>query len=322
MLDFENGSMDWNNLEKNLNFNPNGNEKKDYTDSRMWSLSRDENENGIAIIRLIPDGESSTPFIQRFSHNVRSFDAQKKKFRFYSNESPSTIGLPCPVNEFWSLVYNHGTEEAKLESRSFSRKINFLTNIKVIKDVANPQNDGKIFLWKFGSKLKDKILQALNPSAADRKLGDGPKQLYNVLTGNNLRLKSKMSAGFPNYDDSSIEEKSAIYASNTEAIADIMGNSYKLMEFQKPESFLSYEELKKKLKWVIETYEVKHMDQHAFKSIVNGFFGVPEEEEKKQAAPLVVDTGLDFSSAKKENKPAAPKPMVEVDDDLSFLDNL
>jgi hypothetical protein len=217
MLDI--GNMNWDELEKSLGEDVKK-AKKDYKDDRFWTLSRDENNNGGAIIRLLPD-PNGVPFIQMYSHAWQSYDPIKKKKRWYINESPSIIGLEDPASDFWGALYSLGTDEAKLEARNFSRKIQYYTNIKVIKDPANPQNEGKIFIWKFGTKLKDKIMAALKPSEADIQMGEEPKQLYNPLTGNNIKLKAKEVAGFVNYDDTTIAEVSAIYNSKEEAEADI-----------------------------------------------------------------------------------------------------
>jgi hypothetical protein len=331
-LDFTSGAMNWDQLEKNLGADVKGGEKKSYKDDRFWSLSRDENDNGGAIIRLLPDPEG-TPFIQRFNHAFQSFDTVNKKKRWYINISPQTINQDCPASELWSKLFNLGTDEAKLEAKNFSRKIKFMCNIKVIKDPANPQNEGKIFLWEFGTKLKDKFMQALNPSEADRQMGEEPKQLFNPLTGCNIKLKIKKAAGFLNYDDTTIEAVSSIYNDGEGAKADIINNAYKLSEFLQPEAFETYEELKGKLKYVTECYQPKSMDPVTFKNVVAEVVGSTAPAQTQAAQPAQIDTGLDMGTSEapavqpQPTQAAQPAAQTQAapasnDTDLAFLDDL
>jgi hypothetical protein len=332
-LDFSGGSLNWEQLEQNLGADVKGTEKKSFKDDRFWQLARDENDNGVAIIRLLIDPEA-VPYIQRYSHAIQSYDTLNKKKRWYINVSPETINEKCPASELWSKIFNSGTDESKEEARSFSRKIKYMCNIKVIKDPANPQNEGKIFLWEFGTKLKDKFMQALNPSEADRAMGEEPKQLFNPLTGCNIKLKIKKAAGFLNYDDTSIDAPSSIYDSAEEAKADILENAYKLSEFKSIESFNTYDELKSKLKYVMDYYTPKSMDEVQFKSIVTEFFddsnnssksdtGTTESTGSTQSAPAEQSTpasqGIDIEPTPKVEPKAEPK---SSSDDLDFLDDL
>ena len=336
-LDFTAGSMDWASLEKNLGESITK-EKKSYTDDRFWKLSRDENDNGTALIRLLPD-PTGTPFISLFNHAFQSFDAVNKKKRWFINNSPQSINEPCPASDLWSALFNAGTDEAKTEAKNFSRKISFYANIKVIKDPSNPQNEGKIFLWKFGTKLKDKFMAALNPSETDRAMGEEPKQLFNPLTGCDIKLKIKKAAGFLNYDDTEVMAVSATYPDGETAKTDILENAHDLSEFLKPEAFETFDELKGKLKYVLDCYQPKNMDATMFKSIVAPLFvdtGVPAQPT--QAAPAI-DTGLDMGTPEPvsqvapvqeapvvQETPTQPAPTTAstapAGDDMSFLDDL
>jgi hypothetical protein len=346
MLDFSAGSMDWSSLEKNLGDDAKGN-KKNYKDDRFWSLSRDDKDNGGAIIRLLPD-PNGVPFEQVYSHAFQSFDPVNKKKRWYINNSPSTIGLDCPASDLWSAIFNEGTEEGKLEAKNFSRKINFYTNIKVINDPANPQNNGKIFIWKFGTKLKDKFMAALNPSETDRAMGEEPKQLFNPLTGCNIKLKIAKVAGFLNYDGTTIEAPSSIYENAEEAKADILENAYALDEFKKEEAFETYDELLSKLKYVMECYSPKNLTPTRFSEVTSSILKL-ETKTKKGESQTKVETETptetvenkeqstsapttqvkeEVTETKVEETPAptsattATAALTEEDDDLSFFDDL
>jgi len=342
MLDFSAGSMDWTSLEKNLGDDAKGN-KKNYKDDRFWSLSRDENDNGGAIIRLLPD-PNGVPFEQIYSHGFQSFDPVNKKKRWYINNSPSSIGLDCPASNLWSAIFNEGTEEGKLEAKNFSRKIQFYTNIKVINDPANPQNNGKIFIWKFGTKLKDKFMAALNPSETDRAMGEEPKQLFNPLTGCNIKLKIAKVAGFPNYDGTTIEAPSSIYENAEEAKADILENAYALEEFKKEEAFETYDELLSKLKYVMECYSPKNLTPARFSEVTSPILNqetktnksesqtkveteaptetVETTKEETTSAPTAPSAQVKEEVTKAKVEETAPTAPTEEDDDLSFFDDL
>ena len=346
-LDFSNGSMDWGSLEKNLGANVTSGGKKNYDDDRFWKLSRDENDNGGAIIRLLPD-PTGTPFIQRYNHAFQSFDNVNKKKRWYINISPETIGEPCPASELWSALYNIGTEEGKKEAKKFSRKIKFMANIKVIKDPSNPQNEGKIFLWEFGTKLKDKFMAALQPSDSEIAMGEEPKQLFNPLTGCNVKLKISKVAGFLNYDATEIMTPSSVYTDGEEAKTDIIDNAFKLEEFMKPEAFETYEELKTKMKFVLEAYQPEFVDPIQFKNVVAGIVGAttntdtsapvqpvaetpvqpvqPVQETPAQPTAPVAETApaqpVQPVQPVAETQPTQPAPAASASSDLDFLDDL
>ena len=323
-LDFNaTGTMDWASLEKNLGANIKAAGKKNYDDDRFWKLSRDENDNGGAIIRLLPD-PTGTPFIQRYNHAFQSFDNVNKKKRWYINISPETIGLPCPASELWSALYGLGTEEGKKEARKFSRKIKFMTNIKVIKDPANPDNEGKIFLWEFGTKLKDKFMAALTPSDSEIAMGEKPKELFNPLSGCNIKLKISKVAGFLNYDATEIMPASSIYENADEAKTDILDNAYKTEEFMKPEAFESYEELKSKMKYVLETYNPEEVDPAIFKNIVAKVLHTPDAavENTQSTEPKTVVKETIVETITKTIEPEVTTAVETETDSMDFLDDL
>lgn len=227
-------------------------------DARFYKLPKDENGNGVAIIRFLPDSEKG--MIQTMRRiNTTIFKNGKK--RFVNEFSPASAGLPCPFQEEWQRLWNEGKKDpvkdasgniVEYGSKSFNSSTRYITNIKVIKDPKNPGNEGKIFMLEMSGGLKDKIQAALSPSEEEMALGATRKELFNPLAGHNFKLVSKKGAnGIINYDSSEVyPEVSSIYDSVEEAIEDIKANTYKLSDLKKPESFLSYEELTKKLQYV------------------------------------------------------------------------
>jgi len=256
-------------------------------DERFYTLAKDKEGNGAALIRFLPDSERG--MIQRMFKINTTITTNGKK-RFVSEFSPATIGAPCPFQEKWQALWNANDKEG---AKVYSRGIRYIANIKVLKDPANPENDGKIFMYEMSGAMKDKIQAAVDPSEQDRALGATPKELFNPLKGNSFRLVAKKGAnGQINYDSSEVvNEVTSIYDSVEEALADIKENTYKLSDLLKPESFLSYDELVKKLEWVESNGAAP---------------AAPASPTSTQSTPLVAEVQTDKSPVKAEVQPAQP----------------
>lgn len=221
--------------------------KKFEEDTRFYKLAKDKAGNGAAVIRFLPDADRLT--IQKVN-KIGTTIVHNGKKRFVNEYSPSTINQPCPFVEKFYELFNAGNKE---EAKNFGRSVRYIANIKVIKDPANPENEGKIFLFDMSQTLATKIQEILEPTPTQLALGKTAIQLFNPVKGHNFTLTStKGSNGFINYDGSfPAQEVTSIYNSVEEAITDINTNTYKLSEFVQPEFFLSYEKLVEKLKWVM-----------------------------------------------------------------------
>jgi hypothetical protein len=215
-------------------------------DERFYTLAKDKDGNGAALIRFLPDNDRA--MIQKlFKINTTIIKNGKK--RFVNVFSPTNIGLGCPFQEKWQALWNDGKKD---DAKVFSRGVRYITNIKVLKDPANPENEGKIFFYEMSGAMKEKIQNAVDPSEQDRSLGALPKEMFNPLNGNSFRLVAKKgSNGQINYDNSEvITEVNSIYADVQTALDDIRTNGLLLADLLAPTEFLSYEELTAKLDWV------------------------------------------------------------------------
>lgn len=240
-------SFDFDNIVSEIGKDPFSTQAEKYAeDTRFYKLKKDKEGNGGAVIRFLPDKNKN--LIQQVNKIATTIVKNGKK-RFVNELSPITIGQPCPFQEEWARLYNSGDKEG---AKSFSRTTRFYTNIKVIKDPLSPENEGKIFLLDMSATLKDKIQKLLNPSQADKDLGAKAYQLFNPIKGNSFRLVARKGAnGIPNYDSSDvIMEENGIYDTVEAAFKDITENTHDLSEFRNPSTFLSYEKLQEKLKWV------------------------------------------------------------------------
>lgn len=243
-------SFDFDNMVQEVGQDPFAVSSNKYAeDTRFYKLSKDKEGNGGAVIRFLPDRNKN--MIMQVNKINTTIEKNGKK-RFVNELSPQTIGLDCPFQEEWARLWNLGQKE---ESKKFGRAIRYYTNIKVIKDPLNPLNEGKIFLLDMSGTLKDKIQKLVSPSQADKDLGAVAKQLFNPIKGNSFRLVCKKGTnGITNFDSSdALVEENSIYNSMEEAFEDIKNNTYNLNDFKKPETYLSYEKLQDKLKWVMFT---------------------------------------------------------------------
>lgn len=239
-------NFDWNTM--NGGNNPFETKTTYEQDTRFYTLPKDQDGNGAAVIRFLPseileNGKMET-IKAVYKYNIRSKDPTSK--RFLSEWSPSTIGEKCPIQEKWAELWNRGQKD---EARRYARSTRYIANIKVLNDTKNPENNGKIFLLDMSQTLAEKINSIIQPNPQEISLGVKPKNLFNPMAGHNFNLISqKGTNGFINYDKSvASEEVTAIYSSVEEAVNEINEKCYKLSDFDKKESYKSYDELKRLL---------------------------------------------------------------------------
>lgn len=224
-----------------------GEKKADFGDDRFYKLKRDENGNGAAIIRFLPD--PNMKLLQQL-YRINCNGQKGAERRWVSELSPQNINQPDPFHKMWADLWQAGKKE---EARQFARQTRFYTNILVIKDPAEPANEGKVFLLDLSQSLKLMLENAMFPSDADRALGAEPKALFNPLQGHNFKLvSSKAATGFITYEKSSVVDAvTSVFDSKEEAVNFIKENCYPLDDFLKPEAYKSYEELQEKLNYVM-----------------------------------------------------------------------
>lgn len=212
--------------------------KKDYKDDRFWRAEQDKQGNGFAIIRFLPeiDGEDC-PWIKIYSHAFQGMGG------WYIENSLTTLNQKDPVSELNSELWNTGSEEDKNIARSRKRKTTYISNILVIKDEANPQNEGKIFLFKYGTKIFEKIQEKMKPEFKD----EDPINPFDFWNGCNFKLKIRKVGGYTNYDKSEFDSPTPIMGGDDNKIEKIWKQQHSLNAFTTPDNFKSYDELKKRL---------------------------------------------------------------------------
>ena len=218
---------------------------KSYEDTRFWKPERDKAGNATATIRFLNRTEGDElPWVKVFSHGFKGPTG-----RWYIENSLTTIGQADPVSELNMRLWNSTTDDnspARKQARAQKRKLNYIANIHVINDPKHPENNGKVFLFKFGKKIFDKIMDKAKPTFEDEQ----PVNVFDYWEGANFKLRMKMADGFPNYDSSEFESQSQV-ADDDEDILAIVKAQYKLSEFTEAKNFKSYDELKRKLDQVL-----------------------------------------------------------------------
>ena len=264
-------------------------------DDRLWKLECDKSGNGYAVIRFLPapDGED-LPFVKLYSHAFQGPGG------WYIENSLTTLGQKDPVSEYNTTLWNNGTDAGKDAARKQKRKLTYISNIYVVKDPANPENEGKVFLYKYGKKIFDKLTAAMQPEFEDEEAIDP----FDFWQGANFKLKAKNVAGYRNYDSSEFAAVSPLLEdSDDDALEALWKKESSLQEFVGADQFKSYDELKKRLGYVLGNKAPARQDAETF-----------DEDNDRGSAEELVSAAV-----------AAPTPTSSVqdeDDPLSYFAKL
>jgi len=271
--------------------NPGQQSKNNYEDDRIWKPTPDKAGNATATIRFLPKHpDDELPWVKVFSHGF-----QGPGGRWYIENSLTTLGESDPVGELNSKLWNSGVEANKEIARKQKRRLHFYSNILVIADPANPENEGKVMLFRYGKRIFDKIMDKAKPTFEDEK----PVNVFDLWEGANFKLRMKKVEGYPNYDSSSFSDPAPV-APSDEAILEIVNKQYRLAEFLDRKNFKSYEELKTKLDQVLSGEG--GVAASASDLVQEDIPSQPAPEYRAAAAPEPVAS-------------AAPEPSLSSDDD-------
>lgn len=274
-----------------------------YKDDRMWKAETDKTGNGYAEIRFLPapDGED-LPWARIWNHGFRGPGG------WYIENSLTTIGLKDPVSEMNSQLWASGSDDDKKIARDRKRKLSYISNILVVSDPKNPQNEGKVFLFRYGKKIFEKIQEAMNPQFQDEK----PMNPFDFWNGATFKLKIRQVEGYTNYDRSEFAAPSAMLGGDDAALEKLWKKEFSLKEFTDPKSFKTYEELKTRLRDVLGDNIRASTSENAYK-------GGAEKAafDDEDTTPVV----------KKSTPPQSKKPVKESTDDdtedaLSYFEKL
>ena len=266
-------------------------EKKSYVDERLWKPELDKSGNGYAVIRFLPaiQGED-LPWAKVWNHAFQGPTGQ-----WYIENSLTTLNQKDPVSEHNTRLWNTGLESDKEIARKQKRKLQYFSNIYVVSDTKHPENEGKVFLFRYGKKIFDKITAAMSPEFEDEKAINP----FDFWEGANFKLKIRKVDGFWNYDKSEFEDTSKLFEDDAEADK-VWQSQYSLAEFTAPTNFKSYDELKTRLD-----------------AVLSGTVKVGNVADEIDDAPV--------AAPKVDTKPTTTKvetPVVEEDDTLAYFEKL
>jgi hypothetical protein len=282
--------------------NPQSGERS-YEDDRFWKLEADKAGNASATIRFLPKVEGDElPWVQLFSHAF-----QGPTGKWYIENSLTTIEQNDPVGELNRKLWNSGSEANKKIAQKQKRKLQYIANILVVSDPKHPENEGKVFLFKFGKKIFEKIMDKASPTFEDEK----PVNVFDLWEGADFKLRMRKVDGFPNYDQSTFPEPSTLFDGDEEKLVEVINKQVSLKEFNDSNNrklFKTYEQLQKRLNEVLGGDEV-------------GSRSASQEAEEEPA--------LDFkptktAAPKMESKPSKVTAAVEDDEEdvMSYFEKL
>lgn len=213
-------------------------------DDRFWYPAVDKAGNGYAVIRFLPAAEGEdVPFVRIWDHGFKGASGQ-----WYIEKSLTTLGEKDPVSEYNTELWNNGTEAGKEQARQQKRRLTYIANIYVVKDSANPENEGKVMLFKFGKKIWDKLNSAMNPPAEFE--DEKPVNPFDLWEGANFKVKIRNVEGYRNYDKSEFDSVAPLFDDDSELEA-VWRKEHKLQPFVARSEFKTYDELKAKLHRVL-----------------------------------------------------------------------
>jgi hypothetical protein len=278
-----------------------GSDKKN--DDRFWYPNVDKAGNGYAVIRFLPaPAGEDVPFIRMFEHGFKGPTGS-----WYIENSLTTIGKTDPVGELNTQLWNSGLESDKEVARTQKRKLNFISNVYVITDQQNPENEGKVFLFRYGKKIWDKLNDAMNPQFA----GEVAVNPFDLWAGANFKLKIRNVDGYRNYDRSEFAAAGPLFDDDS-AMESVWKNEHSLQDFLAPSNFKSYDELKAKLNKVL--------------GIDGSTVGKTPAAARATAASTIMDDDdapwKDETAAPTLKAKAAPVAEDEDDDSLEFFSKL
>jgi len=268
-------------------------------DERLWKPEMDKTGVGSAVIRFLPapDGED-VPWVKMYTHAFQGPGG------WYIENSLTTIGQKDPVSEYNRGLWNSGSEKDKDTVRKQKRKLSYYSNIYVVKDPANPANEGKVFLFKYGKKIFDKILNAMQPEFDD----EDPINPFDFWQGANFKIKIVKKDGYWNYDKSEFDRVAPLL-DDDDALEALWKKEYSLSAITAPDQFKSYEDLEKRMNYVLGIGGTNTPTQ-------SRAVAEQEDEYESYSAPVSRESKVMEELEESYNRSKSPSlPKISSDDD-------
>jgi hypothetical protein len=222
-------------------------EKPSYEDERIWKCERDKTGNGYAVVRFLPaPTNEDVPWVRLWSHGFKGPGGWYIENSLTTPRSDAPSGTDDPVSKANTTLWNSGIESDKNIARDRKRKLSYYSNILVLEDSTNAQNEGKVFLFRYGKKIFEKIESVMNPEFKDEE----PMNPFDFWSGANFKLKIRQVEGYANYDKSEFASPSPLFDGDDAKLEDVWKQQHSLQGILAPENFKSYQELEARFKTV------------------------------------------------------------------------
>ena len=278
-------------------------------DERLWKPEMDKTGNGFAVIRFLPAPENEDlPWVKLYSHAFQGPGG------WYIENSLTTLNQKDPVSEYNRELWNSGSDADKETVRKQKRKLSFYSNIYVVKDPANPANEGKVFLYKYGKKIFDKIMEAMQPEFED----ETPINPFDFWQGANFKLKIVKKDGYWNYDKSEFDRVAPLL-DDDDALEAVWKKQYSLQAVIGADQFKSYEDLEKRLKYVLgqKSANRPRLDEEVDDEDNDRGSYTPDFGSRRQESQLPEDLSSQLSSLGSSSSSSE-----DEDDALSYFQRL
>ena len=215
-------------------------EKPSYEDERIWKCERDKTGNGYAVVRFLPaPTNEDVPWVRLWSHGFKGPGGWYIENSLTTPRSDAPSGTDDPVSKANTTLWNSGIESDKNIARDRKRKLSYYSNILILEDSTNAQNEGKVFLFRYGKKIFEKIESVMNPEFKDEE----PMNPFDFWSGANFKLKIRQVEGYANYDKSEFASPSPLFDGDDAKLEDVWKQQHSLQGLLAPENFKSYQEL-------------------------------------------------------------------------------
>ena len=215
--------------------------KKSYNDERYWKPELDKTGNGFAVVRFLPTPQNEEmPWVSYFDHGFQGPGG------WYIEKSLTTLNKKDPVSEYNTQLWNTGIEANKEIARKQKRRLHYVSNVLVVSDPKNPDNEGKVFLYKFGKKIFEQLKEAISPAFED----ESAINPFDLREGANFKIKIRKVDGYWNYDKSEFDSVAPLFE-DEDKLNETFSSAHSLTDIIAPNEFKTYEELKEKLDRVL-----------------------------------------------------------------------
>ena len=258
------------------------------TDDKIWTPTVDKAGNGYAVIRFLPSKDSSSlPWAQYYDHGFKGPTG-----RWYIEKSLTTIGKDDPASQINSWYWNKGDDDNRAIARKQKRRLHYISNIYIVSDPGAPENEGKVFLYRYGKKIFEKIMDVMQPQFED----ETPINPFDFWDGADFKLKIRQVEGYRNYDKSEFAEPSAFFDGDEDQLKALFEKLYDFTEWTDPKNYKSYTELYRKLSEVLGSDVVETAIGGAnIESTAESKIKLPSKEKKEEPVKVDDDDDLDYS---------------------------